>query len=46
MDISLPGGYAQHWQAQVLLLTDTRMTLFLPEEGEIVELIKTVFSIP
>lgn len=46
MDISLPGGFALQWQAQVLLLTDERMTLFLPEEGEIVELVKTAFSLP
>jgi hypothetical protein len=46
IDISLPGGYAQQWQAQVLLLTDDRMTLFLPEEGEVVELVKTIFSMP
>jgi len=46
IDISLPGGFALQWQAQVLLLTDDRMTLFLPEEGEVVELIKTAFSLP
>lgn len=46
LDITLPGGYALQWQAQVLFLTDTRMTLFLPEEGELVELVKTAFSLP
>ncbi|MEQ1745657.1 MAG: hypothetical protein ABMA02_09535 [Saprospiraceae bacterium] len=46
LDISLPGGYALQWQAQVLLLTADRMTLFLPEDGEVVELVKTAFSLP
>ncbi|MFN0013452.1 MAG: hypothetical protein ACKVU2_02795 [Saprospiraceae bacterium] len=46
LDISLPGGYALQWQAQVLTLTADRMTLFLPEEGEVVELVKTAFFLP
>jgi hypothetical protein len=34
------------WRAQILLLTADKMTLFLPESGEIVELIRTDTSIP
>ena len=34
------------WRAQVLSLTADKMTLFLPESGEIVELIRTDTSIP
>lgn len=44
--ISMPGRFSLQWYAQVLLLTDERMTLFLPEEGEVVELVKTPFSLP
>ena len=42
----MPGRFSLQWYAQVLLLTDERMTLFLPEEGEIVELVKKPFSLP
>lgn len=38
-------GYIQ-WNAQILRLTDTEMTLFLPEEAEVVHLVKTVFKLP
>ena len=34
------------WQGQILLLTATRMTLFLPETAEVVELVKTPFTLP
>lgn len=46
LDIFQPGGYGVQWQAQILLLTGERMTLFLPEEAEVVELIKTSYSLP
>lgn len=38
-------GYLQ-WNAQILLLTDTEMTLFLPEDAEVVRLVKTAYTIP
>ena len=38
--------FADRWQAQVLLLTGDRMTLFLPEEAEIVELERRPFTLP
>jgi hypothetical protein len=34
------------WRAQILSLTSDKMTLFLPESGEIVELTRTNSSIP
>ncbi len=34
------------WQVQVLLLSATKLTLFLPETAEVVELVKTPFSLP
>lgn len=48
MSISIlnPGGFGIQWHAQVLVLTVDRMTLFLPEEAEVVELVKTEFSLP
>lgn len=48
MSISIknPGGFGIQWHAQVLLLNDDRMTLFLPEEAEVVELVKTAYSLP
>ena len=48
MSISIlnPGGFGVQWHAQVLLLSADRMTLFLPEEAELVELAKTTFSLP
>jgi hypothetical protein len=46
IDISIPGGYGVQWQAQVLVLTRDRLVLFLPEEAEVVELIKTEFILP
>lgn len=46
IDIFNFGGFGVQWQAQVLLLTTGRMTLFLPEEAEVVELIKTSYSLP
>lgn len=45
IDILQPGGYGKI-EAQVLLLTDRRLLLFLPEEAEIVELVKTEFVLP
>lgn len=41
-----PGGFGVQWHAQVLLLTGDRLTLFLPEEAEVVELAKTAYSLP
>jgi hypothetical protein len=46
IDIFNPGGFGVQWKAQVLQLSSDRMTLFLPEEAEIVELVKTMFSLP
>lgn len=46
LDVYQPGGYGIQWQAQILLLTDERLTLYLPEEAEVVELVKTAFSLP
>ena len=48
MSISIknPGGFGVQWHAQVLLLTADRMTLFLPEEAEMVGLVKTAYSLP
>jgi hypothetical protein len=47
IDIYSPGafGYIQ-WNAQILMLTETEMTLFLPEEAEVVRLVKTAFTLP
>lgn len=42
---SYPGRPIQ-WQAQVLELSAEKMILFLPEDGEIVELIKRPFILP
>lgn len=39
-------GFRVQWHAQVLSLTPQRMLLFLAEEGEVVELIKTAFTMP
>lgn len=44
--IKNPGGFGIQWRAQVLSLTAGRMTLFLPEEAEVVELVKTAYSLP
>jgi len=44
--IFMPGGFALQWHAQVLLLTADRMTLFLPEDAEVVELVKTNYAFP
>lgn len=38
--------WASRIEAQILSLTDTQMTLFLPEEAEIVELVKTAYTLP
>lgn len=46
IDVFNPGGFGVQWQAQILLLTAERMTLFLPEEAEVVELVKTTYSLP
>jgi hypothetical protein len=53
MDIYPPGyqaveksNWVDKWDVQVLFLSDTRMTLFLPQEAEIVELVKTEFKLP
>lgn len=46
IDIYQPGGYGVQWQAQILMLTAERMQLFLPEEAELVELVKTVYALP
>jgi hypothetical protein len=47
IDIFSPGPYGSvQWKAQILLLTETELTLFLPEEAEVVRLVKTVFTLP
>lgn len=46
LDITYPGGTGIQWQAQIISLTRERMLLFLPERAEIVELVKTAFSLP
>lgn len=38
--------YSMKSDVQVLLLTPERMTLYIPEEAEIVELIKTAYTVP
>ncbi|HLP96377.1 MAG TPA: hypothetical protein VK168_20180 [Saprospiraceae bacterium] len=43
---SQSGGWTERMDIQILLLTETNMTLFIPEEGEIVTLVKTAFVIP
>jgi hypothetical protein len=40
------GGWVDRLNIQVISLTADRMTLFLPEEAEIVELVRTAFSLP
>lgn len=54
MDVYPPGikpsasayGWVDRWEIQIIALTETRMTLFIPEEAEIVVLEKTVFKLP
>jgi len=46
IDIMPTTNTYDRWQAQILLLTATRMTLFLPETAEVVELVKTPYSLP
>ncbi len=49
-DMTFPGATAPYnyfqWRAQVLAISEQRLTLFLPEEAEIVELVKTAYSLP
>lgn len=49
-DITFPGTTSPYnyfqWRAQVLAVSEQRITLFLPEEAEIVELVKTAYSLP
>lgn len=40
------GGWVDRLEIQILVLTDTRMLLFVPEEAEVVELIKTAYTLP
>lgn len=43
----MPGSsWVDNWDVQVIFLSESRMTLFLPKEGEIVELMKTEFKLP
>lgn len=46
LDITLPGGYGKWSEAQVLALDARRLTLFIPEDGEIVELVRAEGGIP
>lgn len=49
-DMTYPGASAPYsyfqWRAQVLEYSEQRLTLFLPEEAEIVVLVKTPYSLP
>lgn len=46
MDIMYPGGGSVRWQAQVRVLTRERLVLFLPEDAEVVELVKVSGDLP
>ena len=53
LDIYPPGQlpvqgmtYVDRWDVQILALSETRMTLFLPQDAEIVELVRTEFKLP
>ncbi len=46
MDIMYPSGGSVRWQAQVLVLTRERLVLFLPEDAEVVELVKVDRELP
>lgn len=53
LDIYPPGfvpvagaSWVDKWDVQILLLTETQMTLFLPHEAEIVTLIRTEYKLP
>lgn len=46
MDIGYAGSFVPRWQAQVLVLTRERMVLFLPEDAEVVELVKADGDMP
>lgn len=39
-------GYGVKTDVQILFLSETSMRLFIPDEAEIVELVKTAYSIP
>lgn len=45
IDIYAPGGFYRS-DVQILFLDDQRMTLFIPEEAEVVELVKRPFKLP
>ena len=44
--LSPASGWVDRMNIQILFLSETNMTLFIPEEGELVLLVKTAFSIP
>lgn len=46
LDISYAASTVKWSDAQILALTEQRLTLFIPEEGEIVELVKTAYTLP
>ena len=46
LDIMPTNNVYERWQVQILLLTAARLTLFLPETAEVVELVKTPFTLP
>lgn len=53
LDIYPPGhvpvsgaSWVDKWDVQVLSLSETHLTLFLPQEAEIVHLVKTEFKLP
>ncbi len=45
IDMYTPGGFYRS-DVQILFLDDKRMTLFIPEEAEVVELVKGTFKLP
>ena len=46
MDVYPVNTPFDRWQVQILLLTATRMRLFLPQDAEVVDLIRTAFFLP
>lgn len=45
IDIFIPGGYGRS-DVQILLLDEKRLTLFIPEDAEVVELVKVPLALP
>jgi hypothetical protein len=45
LNIVRSGGYDRS-DVQILLLDEKRLTLFIPEDAEVVELVKVPFALP